>query len=237
MTIVGRVESVWRYPVKSMRGEELDEAFLGFGGVRGDRIYAIGNTKARQDFPYFTAREHGGMLRCRPVHQAGSRTSLEIETPAGETFSVADPRLLEWLGAGLASGFELTLMRSERALTDCSPVSLLSTQTVHQLSDELGSAVDKRCFRANIYLDLENGHGFAEDQFVGHTIRIGPDVVLAAIERDVRCKMITLDPETSAPNPELMKQVARCHQSSVGIYANVLAEGSIRPGDRVEVLD
>ncbi len=41
MAVVGRVESLWRYPVKSMRGEELPEAFLGFAGVYGDRVYAF----------------------------------------------------------------------------------------------------------------------------------------------------------------------------------------------------
>ena len=128
-------------------------------------------------------------------------------------------------------------MRSERALTDCSPVSLLSIQTVQQLTKELGSDLDKRCFRANIYLDLGDGQGFAEDQLVGRKVRIGPDVLLAPTERDVRCKMITLHPDTSVPNPELMKLVARRHESSVGVYANVLAEGRIRPGDRVEVVD
>jgi uncharacterized protein YcbX len=55
--IVGRVESLWRYPVKSMRGEELREAYLTAKGVYGDRRYAFLSTGARKDFPYFTARE------------------------------------------------------------------------------------------------------------------------------------------------------------------------------------
>ena len=38
MAIIGKVESLWRYPVKSMRGEELSEAFVGFAGIYGDRL-------------------------------------------------------------------------------------------------------------------------------------------------------------------------------------------------------
>ena len=44
MSVVGRVESVWRYPVKSMRGEELPEIFAGFAGVYGDRLFAFKST-------------------------------------------------------------------------------------------------------------------------------------------------------------------------------------------------
>jgi uncharacterized protein YcbX len=38
---IGTVESLWRYPVKSMRGEELSEAFISFAGVYGDRLCAF----------------------------------------------------------------------------------------------------------------------------------------------------------------------------------------------------
>ena len=57
MQTVGTVESLWRYPVKSMRGERLDEAFVGFGGVHGDRIYAFHSTAAPADFPYLTQED------------------------------------------------------------------------------------------------------------------------------------------------------------------------------------
>jgi uncharacterized protein len=49
--------------------------------------------------------------------------------------------------------------------------------------------------------------------------------------------MITLDPETAAPNPEVLRAVARGHEGTAGIYGAVLAEGIIRAGDPVEILD
>jgi uncharacterized protein YcbX len=41
MNRIGTVESLWRYPVKSMRVEEVIEMFVGFSGVYGDRLFAV----------------------------------------------------------------------------------------------------------------------------------------------------------------------------------------------------
>jgi MOSC domain-containing protein YiiM len=49
--------------------------------------------------------------------------------------------------------------------------------------------------------------------------------------------MITLDPETAAPSPEILRRVAQAHEGMAGVYAAVLSEGAIRPGDPVTILD
>jgi hypothetical protein len=66
MRIVGKIESLWRYPVKSMRGEELQEAFAGYPGVYGDRVFAFKSSASPTGFPYFTAREQRRLLQYRP---------------------------------------------------------------------------------------------------------------------------------------------------------------------------
>jgi MOSC domain-containing protein len=66
MGTVGHVESLWRYPVKSMRGQEIAEAFLGFAGVYGDRLYAFRDGAAQKGFPFLTAREQERMLLYQP---------------------------------------------------------------------------------------------------------------------------------------------------------------------------
>jgi uncharacterized protein YcbX len=66
MSVVGTVESLWRYPVKSMRGEELEEAFAGYPGVYGDRLFAFKSWASPKGFPYFTAREQRRLLQYRP---------------------------------------------------------------------------------------------------------------------------------------------------------------------------
>ena len=76
MTVVGRIESSWRYPVKSMRGEELRETFAGFSGVYGDRAYAFRGSASRKGFPFFTGREQEQMLLYRPAYRYGERMAM-----------------------------------------------------------------------------------------------------------------------------------------------------------------
>jgi len=128
-------------------------------------------------------------------------------------------------------------MQSQRAMTDCRPVSLFSLQSAQQLADETGTQVDKRRFRANIYLDLTSANGFAENELVGRSVRIGSKVVITILERDPRCVMITLDPDTAQQAPAILKKVAQGHDGMAGVYGAVLVEGLIHKGDPVEVLD
>src|SRR6266513_3202399 len=225
MSIVGKVESLWRYPVKSMRGEELDEAFAGDPGIYGDRLFAFNSSASPTGFPYFTAREQQRLLQYRPRFRypdkaarpvnlteadsmgAGplsadiSELMVDIETPEGKTLAIDDPALIEMLRSEIDEKHQLTLMRSHRAMTDCRPVSIFSLQSARQLAKETGMPIDKRRFRANVYVDLTAGGGFAENDFVGRSLRIGPKVVVTVLERDARCVMITLDPDTGEKTP------------------------------------
>ena len=263
MGIIGRVDSAWRYPVKSMRGEELPAIFASFSGVYGDRLYAFRSSAAPAGFPFFTGRErHEMLLYCprfrhpeksavppnwaeaeallpilNPVGADPADLAVEVETPTGEVLAVDDPALLRRLAEGAGDGHSLALLRSERAMTDCRPISLFSLQTVKQLSEEVGAVLDKRRFRANVYLDLGAAGGFSENELVGRKVRIGTKVLVSVLDPDPRCQMITLDPDTAAPNPEILRKVARAHDGNAGVYGAVLAEGIIRPGDPVEVLD
>src|ERR1043165_8281577 len=118
MSIVGKVDSLWRYPVKSMRGEELNEAFAGYPGVYGDRVFAFKSSASPAGFPYFTAREQRRLLQYRPrfrypdkaacpvnLAEAESKGAaalsadiseliLDVETPDGKTLAIDDPALL-----------------------------------------------------------------------------------------------------------------------------------------------
>ena len=150
MTIVGRITSLWRYPVKSMRGEPLQEAFAGFSGVYGDRVYTIRSAASPKGFPYFTGRDQGQMLRYQAAFRHPDRMAMppnlaeaqalgpgitplyadiadlivDVTTPAGDVLAVDNPRLLDRLREGARDGHQLSVLRSERALTDCRPFSL-----------------------------------------------------------------------------------------------------------------
>lgn len=263
MTTIGTVESLWRYPVKSMRGEEMPEVFMGFAGIYGDRCYAFKNSAARKGFPYLNAIVQQQMLLYRPQFRHPERAStppnlteaasiapgvthangdaedmaLDIITPSGEIVSVDDPALIKLLAEGISEKNQLQLVRSDRALTDCRPVSLISLQTLRQIESELSMPIDKRRFRANIYFNFapESG-GFAEDDFVGRRLRIGSKATMMVLERDPRCKMISLDPDTGEHNPEVLKKVVQAHDNFAGVYCAVLVEGLLKKGDLIELV-
>ena len=261
MSIVGKVESLWRYPVKSMRGEELDEMFAGYAGVYGDRLFAFASSANANGFPFFTGRDQRQMIRYRarfrnpekaarpvnlsdaekhnatPLYAAPNDLMVDIETPDGKTFAINDPALIDNLRASIDEKHQLTLLRSDKAMTDCRPLSIFAVQSAKKLGEETGTSVDKRRFRANVYLDLNSSWGFAEDAFVGKTLRIGPKVVVSVVERDPRCMMITLDPDTAEKSPAILKAVAQAHEGMAGVYGAVLAEGMIHKGDSVELLN
>jgi uncharacterized protein YcbX len=262
MVTIGTVESLWRYPVKSMSGEALSEAFMGFSGFYGDRCYAVKNSAARKGFPYLNANVQQQMLLYRPQFRHPERAAkppnlmeatsippgvtpsnaepddliLDVLTPSGAVLSVDDPALLEMLGEGLRGENRLTLLSSDRALTDCRPVSLISLQTVRQVETEMNIPIDARRFRANIYLDLSSEAGFGEDELVGRRLRIGPHAEIAVLERDPRCKMISLDPDTGVHDSRILRQIARAHEAKAGVYCAVLIEGMLTKGDSVELL-
>ena len=56
------------------------------------------------------------------------------------------------------------------------------------------------------------------------------------LERDPRCKMITLHPDMAEATPEVLTQVVREHNHTAGVYASVIVEGRVRPGDPVRLL-
>ncbi len=263
MSIVGTIESLWRYPVKSMRGEESNEIFAGFSGVYGDRLFAFKSSASPKGFPYLTAREQREMLRYRPRFRQPEKVGrpinlaeaegmppganplsaepvelmVDVETPAGDALAIDNPALIDKLRHGIDDKHHLTLLRSERAMTDCRPLSIFTLQSVRQLAEEIGAPVDKRRFRANVYVELTSADGFAENDFVGRSLRIGPKVVISILQRDPRCMMITLDPDTGAIAPALLKKVAQAHDGMAGVYAAVLVEGMLHKGDSVELLD
>jgi len=261
MSIIGKVDGLWRYPVKSMRGEELEEAFAGFSGIYGDRLFAFRSSASPKGFPYFTAREQTKLLQYRPrfrypnkaarpinlaeaesmganpVSADPSELIVDVETPDGRTLAIDDPALIEMLRTDIDQKHQLTLMRSERAMTDCRPFSMFSLQSARQLGDETGRDMDKRRFRANVYVDLASGKGFAENECVGRSLRIGSKVVVTILERDPRCMMITLDPDTGEKTPAILKKVAQAHDGMAGVYGAVMVEGMLHKGDSVELLE
>ncbi len=261
MSKIGKLESVWRYPVKSMRGEEVDEIFVSFAGLMGDRVYAISATSSPKEFPWHTAREyerfvlHQAYFKNRkatlkpdnmqealdnpavlnPAYPTKEAFAVNVKTPDGEVYDIESPEFLENI-SGQSEG-QLKLHYTQRSITDCRPVTLFSLQTLEQLKQETKLDIDKLQFRSNFYVDWDNSAGFYEDQLVGKKIHVGDTVELMIIERDPRCKFITINPETAETEPKLLKHVTRKHEGFTGVYAAVLKEGPVNKGDEIVIAE
>jgi hypothetical protein len=241
----------------------MEEMFAGYPGVYGDRLFAFESSASPKGFPFFTGRDQRQMILYRarfrnpekaarpvnlteaeklspnlnPLSADASELMVDVETPDGKTFAIDDPALIDNLRSNVDGNHALTLLRSEKAITDCCPLSIFAVQSAKRLGEETGVAVDKRRFRANVYLDLTSSEGFAEDKFVGRSLRIGSRVTVAVLQRDARCMMITLDPDTAEKTSAILKTVAQAHEGMAGVYGAVLVEGMIRKGDSVELLE
>ena len=259
MKRIGKLESVWRYPVKSMRGEPVDDVFVAYTGVMGDRLYAISSSQAPPEFPWHTNREqeefilYGARYKnpsvtlrpqamdaafkeaLNPPYPLADAFALEVTTPTGETLDVDDPEFLSALRD--KSEGELKLHFTQKNAVDCRPLSLFSQQTLLQLEQETGLDLDKRRFRANFYVDWDSTAGFYENELVNRRLMIGERLEIMIRELDPRCKSITIDPDTAETQPRILKHIARKHNGFAGVYAAVLTEGMAAPGDEICLLD
>ena len=159
-----------------------------------------------------------------PVYPDRADLMVDVETPQGEKVAIDDSQLIEMLRKGIRDSHQLTLLRSDRAMTDCRPVSIFSIQTVRQLGQEVGQIWIKGDSAQMFTPTLARRTVFTKMSFVSHTLRIGGKATIAVMDRDPRCKMITLDPDTAEPNPEISRRFAKAHEGKAGIYAAVLVE-------------
>ena len=97
--------------------------------------------------------------------------------------------------------------------------------------------MDHKRFRANFYIEWKNGAPFYEETLLGRILQVGETLKILIAEKDPRCVIINLDPETSAPSPEVLKTVGKKHQGRVGVYAVTVQEGVAAQGDPVHLLD
>ena len=231
---IGRVAQLWRYPVKSMRGEQLQGAKLDPEGLAGDRRFAVVSDAAPRGAPLLSGAERAAMLRYAPR----LAPEAEVVTPGDRRLALDGEDLLAELRAEAAApGAHLDLLRSPaRPLTDVRPLSLISLGTVRALSEELGQTIDPQRFRSNIVLALSSEEPFAEDALSGTILRFGegndaPEIAL--LERIPRCRMVALDPDTTAEDRTILRYLAQHHKGRVGIYARVLRAGMMRIRDAV----
>lgn len=232
--LVGHVVALWRYPVKSMAAEPLEQVELSWHGLAGDRRYAfVRPGEQGNEFPWLTIRQRNAMTAYVPTYAdpadpATSATS--VRTPSGAVLDVLDPALAAELGEGV------TVLKQGRGVFDDMPVSLLGTASVAAIGAGVGRALAPVRFRPNLLVEPVDGAAFAEDGWVGSVLSVGAAAVRVD-RRDPRCVLINVDPVTAERDPGVLRVVARERDALLGVYGSTVRPGLVRVGDEVRRRD
>jgi len=234
---IGHLEAIFRYPVKSMAGERLEIANLGWHGLDGDRRLAFRRTQDRSGFPWLTAGKFPGMLLFSPQRgEDGSPGNLptHVRTPDGQRM----PMFGEDLAAdvGRRYGAPVEMMQLKNGIFDDASISVIASDTVREICRLAGRNPDVRRFRPNIVLRLLEPAPFQENGWLGRVVIFGDADDAPAITvtmPDVRCSMVNLDPDSATPAPEVLKAIVHENQNHAGIYAAVTRAGRLAVGQTV----
>jgi uncharacterized protein len=232
-----RVLELWRYPVKSLQGEQLDSVAVTGDGLEGDRRFAIYDLETGLGL---TARRVPELLfaSARLRDDGG----VDITLPDG-SLARDGGALSAWLGREVA----LRSHDAEVARRYENPVVDLEQETerdwaryegapgaFHDSSDARVSLVstasigewDRRRFRSNVLLE---GHG--EDSLVGSRVTLG-GVVLEVGMRIERCVMTTRpQPGGIERDLQVLRTIARERDACLAVGAVVTRPGGVAVGD------
>src|ERR1700704_5632120 len=234
---IGYVEAIFRYPVKSMGGERLEEANLGWYGLDGDRRLAFRRMGNRSGMPWLTASKLPDLLLFTPNRrEAGAQGDLptHIRTPDGEEMPVFGEDLAT--AVGRRYGAPLPMMHLNHGIFDEASISVIAFDTVREIGRLTGRSPDVRRFRPNVVVGLLPSVPFQENEWLGGVLSFGEGDDAPAITvtmRDVRCSMVNLDPDSASPAPEVLKAVVRANQNSAGIYGAVTRIGRLAVGQTI----
>jgi MOSC domain-containing protein len=238
------VQSLWRYPVKSMLGEELASCEIGERGLAGDRAFALVDATDGKVASAKNPRKWARLFECRAKYVEGSGAA-RVTLPDGRTVRTDDSGASEALSRALGRPATLQSRAPEspileefwledgpdgRSLTDeaiagGSPagtffdyavVHLVTTATLDRLSELYPDGrFDERRFRPNVLVAVAEESGFVENDWVGKTVAIGDAVRLAVTDPCPRCVMTTLAQEDLPADAGILRTAAR-HNSLVG---------------------
>jgi uncharacterized protein YcbX len=231
-TVVGRVVSLFRYPVKSMAAQVLDEVDVSWQGLAGDRRWAfVQGSLVRSGFPWLTVRELPVMCTYRPSFVDPLRpdkSPVMVRTPSGVDLDVVDPALAAELGPGVR------VIKHDRGVFDTFPLSLISTRTVGDLGAMVEAPLAPLRFRPNLLVEPIDDMPFPEDSWVGSVLRIG-DLRMRVDKRDQRCIMVNVDPTTTERDPRILRAIGRERQACLGVYGSTVTPGRVAVGDVVSI--
>lgn len=230
-----RVTEIWRYPVKSLQGEQVTSSAVGAEGIEGDRQFAIFDLETGFGLTGRRAPE----LLFGSARWLGS--TVEIVLPDGSV-ATDDAALSSWLGrpVSLRSSADVLDRRYENPLdvenegdweafdgargsfrdSAQTAISLVSTGSL--------AGWDRRRFRSNIVLE-----GSGEESLVGSRVSLG-GAVLEVTKRVGRCVMVTRpQPGGIAKDLDVLRTVHRSHGGRLAVGATVIMPGVVAVGDEL----
>lgn len=234
---IGHIEAIFRYPVKSMAGEKLETANLGWYGLDGDRRLAFRRVDDRTGIPWLTASRLPELLRFVPQYTTNAveiPVPTHVRTPAGDELPIFGDELARTVERRY--GARVEMMQLKRGIFDEASISVITSGTVLEIGRLAGRSLDVRQFRPNIVIRLLEAVPFQEDRWLGGTLSFGEGTnvpTIAITMRDERCSMVNLDPDTASAAPEVMKTIVRANQNNAGVYGSVLHTGPLAVGQTV----
>jgi uncharacterized protein YcbX len=234
---IGQVEAIFRYPVKSMGGEQLEGATLGWHGLDGDRRLAFRRIDDRSGFPWLSASRLPDLLLFAPRRREdGAQEDLptHVRTPDGEELPVFGEDLAAEVGRRYGAPVQMTQLR--QGIFDEASISVIAFETVREIGRLAGQRPDVRRFRPNVVVRLLQSVPFREDEWMGGVLSFGEGNDAPAITvtmHDVRCSMVNLDPDSARSAPEMLKAVVRANHNNAGIYGVVTRIGRLAVGQTI----
>jgi uncharacterized protein YcbX len=233
---IGEVEGLFRYPVKSMAGERVGAAELGWHGLDGDRRLALRRADDRSGFPWLTASTLPELVLFAPQRGGAADGDLPtlVRTPGGEDLPLFGGELAAEVGRRHGSPVEM--MHLNRGIFDEASISVITSTTVGEISRLAAQPPDVRRFRPNVLVASLRGVPFEEDEWVGGVLSFGEEGEAAAVgvtNWDVRCSMVNIDPDSARLDPEVLKAVVRTRDNKAGVYGATTRRGRLAVGQPV----
>jgi hypothetical protein len=210
------VKELWRYPVKSLKGEPLEDVEIRADGLVGDRLVHVRGGSGR----VITSRTKPRLLGLRGTLGPDGRPLI-----GGRAWDAPASRA----AVRAAAGADAELVAYDGLdRFDVLPLTIATDGAVAAIG------VDRRRFRPNILIG--GVEGLAERAWPGRRLRIG-DVLIAVARVRPRCVMITYDPDTQEQDHAILRKVVTELDGSFALDCGVVRPGRVRVGDRVELVD
>lgn len=137
---LGKISAIYRYPVKSMAGELLDVAKLGWHGIEGDRRFALRRLNDKSNFPWLTASKLPELILYKPFRLGGNYDELpptHVRTPDGKELELQSDELREEISRRFGSDVEL--MNLKAGVFDEASMSVITSSTVQCIEPRIGA--------------------------------------------------------------------------------------------------